>query len=102
MYSFQLTPRLQGLIYVAFKNSFCKIIGVRFILENNTPTLYGSFLYLNLKVSKTYTVYHLLTFKFTLLIDNNRIMTSAAIFNRLPGAGIATNKAKFARIFKRM
>lgn len=29
-------------------------------------------------------------------------MSSAAIFNRLPGAGIATNKARFARIAKRM
>ena len=29
-------------------------------------------------------------------------MTSAAIFNRLPGAGVATNKARFAQIFKRM
>ena len=29
-------------------------------------------------------------------------MSTAAIFNRLPGAGVATNKAKFARIFKRM
>jgi len=29
-------------------------------------------------------------------------MSTNAIFNRLPGAGAATNKAKFAKIFKRM
>lgn len=29
-------------------------------------------------------------------------MSTAAIYNRLPGAGVATNKARFAQIFKRM
>lgn len=28
--------------------------------------------------------------------NNQRIMSSAAIYNRLPGAGVGTNKAKFA------
>mmetsp|Transcript_12514 Transcript_12514/g.16012 ORF Transcript_12514/g.16012 Transcript_12514/m.16012 type:complete len:388 (+) Transcript_12514:337-1500(+) len=29
-------------------------------------------------------------------------MTTSAIYNRLPGAGVGTNKARFAQIFKRM
>jgi len=29
-------------------------------------------------------------------------LTTSAIYNRLPGAGIGSNKAKFASIFKRM
>ena len=34
--------------------------------------------------------------------NNERIMRSASIFNRLPGSGVGTNKAKSARIFNRM
>ena len=34
--------------------------------------------------------------------NNERIFRSAAIFNRLPGSGVGTNKAKSARIFDRM
>ena len=29
-------------------------------------------------------------------------MNTVAIYNRLPGAGVGTNKAKFASVFKRM
>ena len=29
-------------------------------------------------------------------------MSTTAVFNRLPGAGVATNKARFAQIAKRM
>ena len=29
-------------------------------------------------------------------------MQTAAIYNRLPGAGVGTNKARFAQVFKRM
>lgn len=34
--------------------------------------------------------------------NNERIMRSASIFNRLPGCGVGTNKAKSAQIFNRM
>ena len=54
------------------------------------------------KVSNTIILIFQVINRSLLLIDNQRIMSTAAIFNRLPGAGAATNKAKFAKIFKRM
>jgi hypothetical protein len=34
--------------------------------------------------------------------NNERIMDTKAIFNRMPGVGVATNKRKTAQVFKRM
>ena len=35
-------------------------------------------------------------------VDNEKIMTTSSIFNRLPGAGVGTNKRRSALIFNRM
>ena len=54
-------------------------------------------------------IYELYRFKFVnaevndkFNVDNEKIMTTSAIFNRLPGAGVGTNKRRSAEIFNRM